>query len=60
EQIVLDTAVQVVRRKPFGGPLVVRIGAGTAAHEFDVPDSIASSLWVRSDAPHEGCTLESA
>ncbi|WP_422933645.1 metal-dependent transcriptional regulator [Sinomonas sp. P47F7] len=60
EHIVLDTAVHVVRRKPFGGPLVVRIGAGSGAHDFDVPDSIASSLWVRSDTPHEGCTLEHA
>ncbi|MEA5456047.1 metal-dependent transcriptional regulator [Sinomonas sp. JGH33] len=60
EHIGLDTAVEVVRRKPFGGPLVVRIGGGGAAHEFDVPDSIASALWVHSDAPHEGCTIESA
>ena len=48
----------VVRRKPFGGPLVVRIAEGGSSRDFDVADEVAEAVWVRSGAPHPGCTLE--
>jgi DtxR family Mn-dependent transcriptional regulator len=36
----------------------VRIGGPAGAREFDLADEIASALWVSSDAPHAGCTLD--
>ncbi|GAB4099783.1 metal-dependent transcriptional regulator [Sinomonas halotolerans] len=57
EHIALDSDVVVVRRKPFGGPLVVRIREGGAERDFDVADEVADSLWVESGRPHAGCTL---
>ena len=57
EQIDLDADVEVLGRKPFGGPLVVRIGAGAALREIDLADEVASALWVHSDAAHAGCSV---
>ncbi|WP_423246786.1 metal-dependent transcriptional regulator [Sinomonas puerhi] len=56
EQIALDTQLTVVRRKPFGGPLVVRISQGDTARDFDVPDEVADAVWIHNDHPHPGCT----
>ncbi|WP_144670986.1 metal-dependent transcriptional regulator [Arthrobacter sp. U41] len=58
EEITLDADVEVLGRKPFGGALVVRIGAGGSRREFDLAAEVASALWVRSDAVHAGCSLE--
>ena len=57
ERIVLDADLEVVRRKPFGGPLVVRLGGAGEAREVDVADEIAEAVWVHSDTAHAGCTL---
>ncbi|GAB3283715.1 manganese-binding transcriptional regulator MntR [Sinomonas notoginsengisoli] len=57
ERIHLDTEVTVVRRKPFGGPLVVRVGQHGAARDFDVPDEVAEAVWVESTREHAGCTV---
>ncbi|WP_309106491.1 metal-dependent transcriptional regulator [Arthrobacter sp.] len=57
EEIDLDANVEVVGRKPFGGPLVVRIGSGEVRREFDLADEITSALWVYSETSHAGCRL---
>lgn len=57
EEIDLDANVEVVGRKPFGGPLVVRIGSGDLRREFDLADEITSALWVHSETAHPGCRL---
>ncbi|MGX9900440.1 metal-dependent transcriptional regulator [Arthrobacter sp. SA17] len=57
EEIDLDANVEVVGRKPFGGPLVVRIGSGDVRREFDLADEITSALWVYSESVHAGCRL---
>jgi DtxR family Mn-dependent transcriptional regulator len=57
EHVTLDTDVAVVRRKPFGGPLVVRLGYGDAGRDFDVADEVAAALWIHTEHPHPGCTL---
>lgn len=57
EEIDLDANVEVVGRKPFGGPLVVRIGSGDVRREFDLADEITSALWVHSETAHAGCRL---
>ncbi|WP_284975312.1 metal-dependent transcriptional regulator [Arthrobacter sp. efr-133-TYG-104] len=57
EGITLDTRVEVVGRKPFGGAMVVRIGDGAQRAEFDLADEVTSALWVQSLEPHEGCVL---
>ncbi len=57
EEIDLDADVEVLGRKPFGGALMVRIGSGGAAREYDLADEVTSALWVQSDAPHAGCVL---
>ena len=57
EEIDLDANVEVVGRKPFGGPLVVRIGSGDLRREFDLADEITSALWVHSETAHAGCRL---
>jgi DtxR family Mn-dependent transcriptional regulator len=49
--------VEVVGRRPFGGPLVVRIGSAAAPREFDFAEEVASALWVHSDAEHAGCRV---
>jgi DtxR family Mn-dependent transcriptional regulator len=58
EEIDLDANVEVVGRKPFGGPLVVRIGSGDVRREFDLADEITSALWVYSETTHAGCRLQ--
>jgi DtxR family Mn-dependent transcriptional regulator len=57
EEIDLDADVEVVGRKPFGGPLVVRIGSGDVRREFDLAEEITSALWVYSETAHAGCRL---
>ena len=60
ENIELDADVTVLGRKPFGGALMVRIGSNRNtghSREFDLPDEVASALWIHSATAHEGCTL---
>ncbi len=57
ERIELDAAVEVVGRRPFGGALVVRFGAGETSRELDVSDEVGSALWVSDTAVHQGCAL---
>jgi DtxR family Mn-dependent transcriptional regulator len=58
EEIDLDAEVEVLGRRPFGGPLVVRIGPAGSPREFDLGQEVASALWVHSDAAHAGCSVE--
>jgi DtxR family Mn-dependent transcriptional regulator len=57
EQIDVDAPVEVLGRKPFGGPLVVRIGGAGGLRDVDLADEVASALWVHSDTSHSGCSL---
>lgn len=57
EEIDLDSEVEVVGRKPFGGALVVRISSEGKTREYDLADEVTSALWVDSDTPHAGCVL---
>lgn len=57
ERITLDADLTVVRRKPFGGPLVVQIGRGDTSRDFDVADEVADAVWVHSAHSHPGCTV---
>ena len=52
-----DAEVEVVGRRPFGGPIVVRIGSAAEPREFDFAEEVASALWVHSDAAHAGCSV---
>ena len=58
ERIELGTDLTVVRRKPFGGPLVIRLGHGEAARDFDVAVEVGDAVWVHTEHTHPGCTLE--
>lgn len=58
ENIDLDAEVKVLGRRPFGGPLVVRIGSGDAPREFDLADEIADAVWVHTATRHSGCSVE--
>ncbi len=58
ENIDLDATVEILGRRPFGGPLVVRIGTGDAPREFDLADEVADSVWVHSPTRHSGCSVE--
>jgi DtxR family Mn-dependent transcriptional regulator len=60
EEIDLDSDVEVVGRKPFGGALMVRIGPAANSRNFDLADEVASALWVHSDAAHPGCRMADA
>ncbi len=60
ERIGLDSPVRVLGHKPFGGALMVRIGSGAGARQFDLSDEVSGSLWVHSELPHEGCALSAA
>lgn len=44
--IALDTAVEVLEQRPFGGPLVVRVGSGSEAHEVELGLEAATALWI--------------
>jgi DtxR family Mn-dependent transcriptional regulator len=57
QEIDLDAEVEVVGRKPFGGPLVVRVRSAGKAREYDLADEVTAALWVHSDTPHAGCVL---
>ncbi|MEO5779522.1 metal-dependent transcriptional regulator [Arthrobacter sp. PAMC25284] len=58
ENINLDAEIEILGRRPFGGPLVVRIGAGPAPRDFDLADEVADSVWVHSNTRHSGCSVE--
>jgi len=49
--IALDTAIEVVEQRPFGGPLVVRVGTGSAAHEVELGLEAATALWIAGRQP---------
>ena len=57
EEIDLDADVEVIGRKPFGGPLKVRIRSAGRTREYDLADEVTSALWVHSDRSHPGCAL---
>ncbi|EMY33997.1 DtxR family iron dependent repressor [Arthrobacter crystallopoietes BAB-32] len=57
ERISLDSRVEVMGHRPFGGPLVVRIGSAEHLRELDLGDEAAAALWVANDTPHENCLL---
>jgi DtxR family transcriptional regulator, Mn-dependent transcriptional regulator len=57
EEIELDADVEVVGRKPFGGPLVVRVGGRHGPRDLDLADEVADALWVHSGTSHPGCSL---
>jgi DtxR family transcriptional regulator, Mn-dependent transcriptional regulator len=47
--IGLGMHVEVVERKPFGGPLVVRVHHGGEVHDHSLGDVAAEALWI---GPH--------
>jgi hypothetical protein len=49
QSIALDVRLELVSRRPFGGPFLVRVSDGTAAdagREIDLGPELADSLWV--------------
>lgn len=47
QSVRLDAEVTVVGRKPFGGPLVIRLGAADAsAAELDLGADAAAAIWI--------------
>lgn len=57
QRIGLDAPIRVQGRKPFGGALVVRVGTGPAAQDFDLTEEVSGALWVSAEGTHPGCTL---
>ncbi len=60
ENIDVDASVEVLGRRPFGGPLMVRIGTGPSLHNVDLSGEVAASLWVHSQGTHAGCSVGDA
>ncbi|MGG5171698.1 metal-dependent transcriptional regulator [Pseudarthrobacter sp. J1738] len=60
ESIAVDTKIELIGRRPFGGPLMIGIGTGRDRREIDLSDSIGAALWVSSTTAHAGCTLSEA
>ena len=46
EGIGLGTALEVVERRPFDGPFVVRVGPAATAAEHDVGPALAHAMWI--------------
>lgn len=57
EGIGIGSAVTVLGRTPFGGPLQARVGAGGAAREVSFGDELIRAIWVESVGGHAGCSL---
>ncbi|GAB3266140.1 metal-dependent transcriptional regulator [Arthrobacter pigmenti] len=57
EQLQLDTEVEVVGRRPFGGALTVRIGP-EPGREIDLGEESAAAVWVSTVGRHPGCTFQ--
>ncbi|WP_028279171.1 metal-dependent transcriptional regulator [Arthrobacter sp. H5] len=57
EDIGLGEQVEVLGRKPFGGPLTVRLGEGPGLRELDFGDELTGALWIESVGSHPGCSL---
>lgn len=58
--IALDTAIEVVEQRPFGGPLVVRVGTASAAHQVELGLEAVTALWIArvqpgAHRPSTGC-----
>lgn len=57
EDIGIGSAVTVLGRAPFGGPLQASITAGTGARKLNLGDELTHAIWVESVGQHPGCTL---
>lgn len=57
EGIGIGSAVTVVGRTPFGGPLQARVGTGGAARELSLGDELTRAIWVETVGEHTGCSL---
>ncbi len=63
--IGVDTELEIVGRRPFGGTLEVAVrpspGASTGTHDagrLDLGDEAAVSLWLVTAGSHPGCTVQ--
>lgn len=59
EDVGIGSAVTVLGRAPFGGPLQARVGTGNDARDFSFGDELARAVWVESVGEHAGCSLVS-
>ncbi|TDQ46119.1 metal-dependent transcriptional regulator [Actinorugispora endophytica] len=50
QRIGIGMRVELVERQPFGGPLVVRLGAGAEQREQSIGVGVADALWIAADA----------
>lgn len=57
EDVGIGSAVTVLGRAPFGGPLQARVGTGAGARDFSFGDELARAVWVESVGEHAGCSL---
>lgn len=57
EQLQLDTPIEILGRRPFGGALAVRIGP-EPGREIDLGEETAGAVWISTVGRHPGCTLE--
>lgn len=57
EDVGIGSAVTVLGRTPFGGPLRARVGSGTGARDLSFGDELTGAIWVESVGKHAGCSL---
>ena len=59
QEIELGVALELVARRPFGGPFLMRVTASDAPRELDLGPELADALWVDdvvAGVVHRGCS----
>jgi DtxR family transcriptional regulator, Mn-dependent transcriptional regulator len=46
QSVELGVGLELVARRPFGGPFEVRVTGGSPAHDLDLGPELADALWV--------------
>lgn len=61
QRMGVDSALRVLGRKPFGGPLGIELlptdPATAGPRLLDLSDEVVAALWVATEGTHEGCTV---
>lgn len=60
EAINLDATVQILERRPFGGPLTVRVGDADSIRIFYFGQELTAALWIETQEIRVGCRLPDA
>lgn len=57
EDVGIGSAITVLGRMPFGGPLLARVAKGPVMKDLSLGDELTGAIWVESVGEHGDCSL---